>query len=76
MKTQNIDRTAYPDGTTIKYIFGMPKPKVQCYGDLIKQAILNEVQNLPKTGGVCFEDEQEALLDVAKELITPNAKRR
>jgi len=29
-----------------------------------------KLSNTPKAGGVCFEDEQESLLDQAKELLT------
>lgn len=32
-------------------------------------------QNLPKKGGIAYEEEQERLLDTAKDLLVTNAKR-
>jgi len=72
-----VSHTAYPNGEIVKHLFGMPKPEVICYGEIMKKAAFKSAtQNLPKKGGVCFEDQQESLLDQAKELLTLNPKRR
>lgn len=34
-----------------------------------------KTKNTPKKGGAGFEEEQESLLDSAKEILTTNAKR-
>lgn len=71
--TQKISSTAYPDGTLVKYLFGMKKPEVICYGELMKKAALKEaVRNLPKSGGAAFEDEAESFVEECKNHLALN----
>jgi len=35
--------TAWPDGTVINHVHGMAKPKVRCMNEVMKQAILQSI---------------------------------
>ncbi|MDF3078715.1 MAG: hypothetical protein K0S09_2604 [Sphingobacteriaceae bacterium] len=41
--TLKIKQTAYPDGTTVKYLYGMAQPEVKNLGHLMKEAVYNYI---------------------------------
>jgi len=70
-----IAKTVYPD-TYRKWIETKGKEADKRFNQWTDYIAGIKPENLPKAGGVCFEDQQESLLDQAKELLTANAKRR
>lgn len=70
MNNPKIISTANPTGVTVKHILPFnPTGKAVFKDDMYITKFENIVN--PR-----YEEESENLLDVAKELITPNAKRR
>lgn len=41
--TLKVQQTAYPDGTTVKYLAGMKTPEVKNLGHLMKEATYNHI---------------------------------
>ena len=41
--TLKIKQTAFPDGTTVKYLYGMEQPEVKNLGHLMKEAVYNYI---------------------------------
>ena len=70
-----ISYTVYPDNYR-KYTTHTGKEADKRFNNWANYIAGVKAENTPKAGGVCFEDEQESLLDQAKELLTLNAKRR
>ena len=73
--SKSIAYTMYPDNYR-KYTTHTGKEADKRFNTWTDYIAGVKPQNLPKKGGVCFEDQQESLLDQAKELLTLNAKRR
>lgn len=71
----SIQSTVYPENYR-KYIEKTGKEADKRFNTWANYIAGIKPQNLPKKGGVCFEDVQESLLDQAKELLILNAKRR
>jgi len=51
-KNLSIQSSAFPDGSRVRYLFGMKQPVVRCMRGIMKNAIINEVRK----GGVCYSD--------------------
>lgn len=56
MKTNlQIKQTAYPDGTVVKYLYGMTQPEVKNLGHLMKDAVYNYIIEQRKAPEVRYE---------------------
>ena len=52
--TLKIKQTAYPDGTTVKYLYGMAQPEVKNLGHLMKEAVYNYIIQQRKVPAAAF----------------------
>lgn len=57
--TLKIKQTAFPDGTTVKYLYGMEQPEVKNLGHLMKEAVYNYITEQRKVPAVTYDFSRE-----------------